>query len=780
MKIKEFQIHRYGPLGESGVVKLGAFNLFYGNNEDGKTLTLEALVHFLLGKRAKIFPGIERVDHRPEGYLLLQDEEGKEYKLPEAGDVSQIFGITAEEYRNLFIIRNSDLTISRESEFYDAISERLTGLHTGTIQKIKQKIRDIAGFTPTMEVVNTRESHYLKKRLQQADALREECAALLSDAEENEYEQLDEQLVALQKKLQDAEKHITLLNKARQRERYQKGRKQLDKLYQAQNLLSELPPLQESTYLAWQRLESQIETREKELQKAQHQAQSLEEELSEIQKQLLARLNQFEPLRNRKYAADNQLRPILQQIAEYQKSNARLLSSRPFFLTTIAISLLVSLLSLLGVVWQPGNTPMLVVAASSATTTFLLTLFYYFRFVDPSGEYQVRKTEALALGKKLQLPADNIEQLSDALAALERDFQMRQMEIQEIENRVHFLEKAYQNIRIERINELSRNLEELRNAVAEIRKSAKVASPQAYHEKLKQRQAMEAQIHQAETVLENMFGSANGDLSAKIEYWENALTDLKRFVYEASSVAFDEKELERISEEREQLLAQIQQTQQQLIEFRSSLADLERRIYEVVMPEEERFPSRTLNDLKALQALLEDFLAGHRITQERARKAIAIFEVIEREEREKIRDLFGEGSRISTIYSEITDGLYPAVYYDADEGGIRILRSDGKQLQPSWLSSGAYDQLYFAVRIALGEQLLKSEKGFFVLDDPFLKSDSKRLRQQLEMLVALSRQGWQILYFSAKDEIVSTLSHHIDSGAISLQEAPQIDYKVPR
>ena len=142
--------------------------------------------------------------------------------------------------------------------------------------------------------------------------------------------------------------------------------------------------------------------------------------------------------------------------------------------------------------------------------------------------------------------------------------------------------------------------------------------------------------------------------------------------------------------------------------------------------------------------------------------------------------MFGEGSRISTIYSEITDALYLAVYYDAEEGGIRILRSDGKQLQPAWLSSGAYDQLYFAVRIALGEQLLKSEKGFFILDDPFLKSDSKRLRQQLEMLVELSHQGWQILYFSAKDEIVSTLSHHIDSGIISLQEAPQIDYKVPR
>lgn len=101
-----------------------------------------------------------------------------------------------------------------------------------------------------------------------------------------------------------------------------------------------------------------------------------------------------------------------------------------------------------------------------------------------------------------------------------------------------------------------------------------------------------------------------------------------------------------------------------------------------------------------------------------------------------------------------------------------------KKLLPSWLSSGAYDQLYFAVRIALGERLLQSEKGFFILDDPFLKSDSKRLRQQLDMLVEISKQGWQILYFSAKDEVVSTLNHHIDSGLVALQEAPQVDYKV--
>jgi hypothetical protein len=41
MKIEEFKVARYGPLPDSGRVMLNDFNLFFGENEDGKTLSID-------------------------------------------------------------------------------------------------------------------------------------------------------------------------------------------------------------------------------------------------------------------------------------------------------------------------------------------------------------------------------------------------------------------------------------------------------------------------------------------------------------------------------------------------------------------------------------------------------------------------------------------------------------------------------------------------------------------------------------------------------------------
>ncbi|MCB9067616.1 MAG: AAA family ATPase [Calditrichae bacterium] len=778
MRIKEFRVHRYGPLGESGVVKLENFNLFYGNNEDGKTLTLEAMVNFLLGKRAKIFPGIDRVSHRPEGYLQLENQSGETFMLPEAGDISSIMNVTAEEYRNLFIIRNSDLTISRESEFYDAISERLTGLRTGSVQKVIDKLREIGDFTPTMEVVNTRESHYLKKRLLAARELVDECELLYHEAASDGYDIVEENLVEIQQRLRSAEERISGLGKARQRERYENGRRHLDLIYNLQQQLNVFPELNDEIYLQWQQMENVVREKEAELNASIRQSQSIENELAEEQRKLLEQRNTFEVVRQRKFAVDNRLRPLMQQMNEYRKDNAKFMASKPFFTTAIAVFLLVALISLAGVMWQPGNTGILVAAASSATGTFLMSLFYYFRFISPTGEHQLRVSDALLMAEEINLPGENLSQIQEQILRLEETYQRQQKQINEAESRVQFLEKTYANLRDERIEGLQARISEAQNSIKKIHQSSKMDTPAEYQRKLKERQRVEQKINESVTVLTSFFGPASGDLTEQLQQWESSVYDLRSYQSEAANIAFEEKTLAQATDERDDLLSEIQMLQQQLHEFRTRLGDIERRAYEVVLPEEDRFPSRTLSDLKQLDHMLKQFISDTEMRQHNVRTSINIFEEIEREEREKIRELFGEGSRISNIYSEITDALYPVVHYDADESGIRIQRSDGKKLLPSWLSSGAYDQLYFAVRIALGERLLQSEKGFFILDDPFLKSDSKRLRQQLDMLVEISKQGWQILYFSAKDEVVSTLNHHIDSGLVALQEAPQVDYKV--
>ena len=86
------------------------------------------------------------------------------------------------------------------------------------------------------------------------------------------------------------------------------------------------------------------------------------------------------------------------------------------------------------------------------------------------------------------------------------------------------------------------------------------------------------------------------------------------------------------------------------------------------------------------------------------------------------------------------------------------------------MSAGTYDQLYLSIRLALGEKLLKGEKAFFIMDDPFIKSDKNRLENQIKLSIKISQSGWQILYFSAKAEVKEALKEFVENGTVNLLE----------
>jgi uncharacterized protein YhaN len=151
-----------------------------------------------------------------------------------------------------------------------------------------------------------------------------------------------------------------------------------------------------------------------------------------------------------------------------------------------------------------------------------------------------------------------------------------------------------------------------------------------------------------------------------------------------------------------------------------------------------------------------------------------IFEEIEAEERKKVAELFGAGSPVSNYFGEITDGLYEAVLFNQERRGIDVQRKDGMILEAEKLSGGAYDQLYLAIRLALGERILQGTKGFFIMDDPFVKADPARLQKQIEMLKRISQSGWQIIYFSAKGEMREIAKPLIKRGAVNYVEIQAI------
>lgn len=175
---------RYGPLPNADKILLHNFNLFWGKNEDGKTLTIDALIKLLLGRNVRDFERIDRVDENPEGYVIIEDDRGEEFKLPEKGNLTKIANLTPSECRNIFIIRNSDLSIAQESEFYTDVTDRLTGLRTEEISKIKEILREIGKITPTGKFKDTKNENFLKTRIKNAKRLIEKIENLSKEIKE--------------------------------------------------------------------------------------------------------------------------------------------------------------------------------------------------------------------------------------------------------------------------------------------------------------------------------------------------------------------------------------------------------------------------------------------------------------------------------------------------------------------------------------------------------------------------------------------------------------------
>ena len=224
---------RYGHLRKLQGVLLNDFNLFFGKNEDGKTLTIDAIVKLLLGRNTKDFEHIDRVEENPEGYIIIEDEQGKEIKLVEKENLTKVTGLTSSECRNIFIVRNSDLSIARETDFYTSVTDHLTGLSTEVIASVKKKLQELGKLTRAdseAELSDRDEFGKMKSQVRAARDLIEEINRLQSRSKEEKFDKLEEELVIYTQKIERIDGEIENLEEARKREKYEKGKEALRKL----------------------------------------------------------------------------------------------------------------------------------------------------------------------------------------------------------------------------------------------------------------------------------------------------------------------------------------------------------------------------------------------------------------------------------------------------------------------------------------------------------------------------------------------------------------------
>ena len=106
------------------------------------------------------------------------------------------------------------------------------------------------------------------------------------------------------------------------------------------------------------------------------------------------------------------------------------------------------------------------------------------------------------------------------------------------------------------------------------------------------------------------------------------------------------------------------------------------------------------------------------------------------------------GHRAAEIFAELTAGAYGSVALDRSFHLSAESVDTGLLRDAAFLSAGAADQLYLAVRLAICELVLPPEKAApIVLDDAFAAFDDKRCRLALQWLREAARER-QILLFT--------------------------------
>ncbi len=737
MRIKEFWITHYGPLPDRGKIYLSDFNLIYGVNETGKTLTLEALIKLLLGKNVKDFKNINRVEQEVDGYAIIETEEEK--KLGRKIHLDDIFPVTAGECRNIFIIRNSDLSIESEASFYTEVTNRLTGLQTDRINHLRQKILEISELTPGEDFSNRKEDGHLKARMEDAYTLLEDIESLKREIEEERIEELEREWIRLFDKIKTKEVLRGKLEEARKRVVYESAASALNKIDDGRKALEDLATFSDEDFTKWRDAEREIKRAEIKFIEINKILKESESRIKIIEDELKEKENEFKITKNKKEKIDilrSRLTDLKNRQIETLSESAFTLVNQQSFLV-VSVMLAISILGL--ILKQIPVFTILTCVFGACFFVFMVLLLKSKRskalFRKIFEELRIDLAELGIKGERIEDFLGGVEKFSLNFGEREGDINMKKVEAGTLKNRI-------KELRGKIIPELNEKTEKNTEIIQEIESSTFVDSIKEFSEKLAKKEKIEREIEKEERVLDEILGKENH---------REKIMELKPFKEKSKDVEFNEKEYDYLSKEISSSREKLGESEGKLNILSEKFKEIGKKANNILGEKDLRCHGST--DLDNIKKKVQTFINGKEIAKEDAIVSLGILEEIANEEKTKIGEQFGEESPVSKYFSEMTDGLYTNVEFNEKTEKIEVTRSDGTKLPPWKLSGGTYDQLYFSIRLALGEKLLGGEKGFFILDDPFIKASQNRLVVLIGMLKNLSESGWQIIYFSAKEEV---------------------------
>ena len=767
MFLKELNIKRYGPLADRGRLKLHRYNLFWGFNERGKTLTIEALLKMLFQKQARYFKDIMRVNEVPEGYLIVEDEIRGEMKLPEAGTVSELYGFSNTEFNNIFVIRDSDLSIAAERDFYRSLTGRLTGMQTDEIKSICEKIYNLGEVTPGGDFQNIAPGK-LKERLKKAEDLRKSIEILRAKLQEEGFGKIEKELAVQERKRSESEEILKCYSEVYYRELYEKGQEALKGLQKALTNIEALKQYNEEELNRWQGDEIQLSFLMGAEKNSKEQLAEYQDRLAEANKDYQKKDNNYRITLQQLKDAETILNPILslyeQKHTGWKAINAFI--DNTFIGRAALLAVIIFIITLGGAIYSPTWW----INCLLILSVMFVTGYGFLKLVGAIMKSRLAGWEdkAAAGACKAGLDTENINDIYNILS------QLRTCEVLEAKQLADAVqEKEWQQKEVERIikerKEQQQQIYMVQQRLEYFRKITGVEEIAQYRQMIERKRSCCAELERRESILESLFGLPlnKEDKDVYYSFWKNKVEELHEYESVHPHLSYDQNTVTKLNSELEKTVSRIKIIKSRRINYLVELRDIEKDVNEYVFFDlEEHLPCQTIVDLEEIERRIMIWIKEKEDKRLAALTSLKIFKSLEQEEEGKISSLVGENSKVSGYFNNITKGLYEKVFFDSSTEQLTVVSSDGCQLGASQLSGGAYDQLYFSIRLSLGEKILESGKGFFILDDPFIKADYERLEKMFAMLDEIVSKGWQILYFSAKAEIKDLLQDKINRGEV--------------
>lgn len=781
MRISKIEIKKYGPLSLKTSIEPSDFNLFWGLNEKGKTLAIEAILANLpvvTPNERVSWPSVFRSAEGNDVIVEIQ-EGGKIYGL-RIGELMKL-QLTRPEIFNLFFILNSnvpyDFEQKRDKELFQRVLDRMSSTYIDVLQEVKKRILEMNKLTDKLELKSTASDDYLGERYRSAKELIGSIDALFNRIETEKYQEIEFRIAEIKKELESISSREGLVKSMRDARIQEKSTELMEMYYDYKNRADMFKPYTDEALESFRNLHKELEKvtenignlRDREIKDLDRQISEFTGKLAEASKVKsdIQRVDVTERLLKEKILQRKLGKPKYENDLRKKKQMNILYL---LFLLCFALSL--------GITFFLKITYLFVLPVIFAIASMAF-VYLYAATKQSIKDFEALEREVKDRARSVGLKSEEIDEMEIELDNIRKELLERDREFERLKAEKETIEKQ-KKVKEEELKRLEERKIELETRISAESERMRVEDLVDFENKVKERKNLENKKREFFKELEGLWHNVILEYEDEFDFLAKVQDQLKKMrvaKVEGVEVEYNPEELEGIEEKKKLLAKEKEELEEKIQNLHREYGKIQSAAEDVL---KEGITLETVSDLIECRAKLEQFVKE---LDERKKLSKFLVDAIDGEitsNQARFNELFSDLTKTSDFFKFITGGRYKAVKYDEVSNSILVEDTKGNVLDIFKLSGGTIDQLFFAIRIGLGMRILGGEKGFFVFDDPFVKSDSNRLKRELDLLVRISGEGWQVFYFSCKEEVRNYLMKNYSEKIkfVDLNEQSVLSYEI--